>query len=68
MMSSQVSINGEPFHLPNSQTLQALLEQFGAKQPYVVALNMAFVPQSGYATQILKNGDRIDVLQPIQGG
>lgn len=67
-MPAQVFINGEPFNLLDAQNLQELLDQFGAKQPYVVALNMELVPHSGYANQSVKAGDRIDVLQPIQGG
>ncbi len=67
-MSSQVFINGDPFPCTDSQNLQELLDQFGARQPYVVAVNMQLVPHTSYTEQAVKAGDCIDVLQPIQGG
>lgn len=35
---------------------------------YAVALNRQFVPQNTYAQIQLKEGDRIDVVSPMQGG
>ena len=67
-MTSQVLINDQAIFLQAGQTLQTLLDQFGAQPPYVVALNQTFVPRSHYAQQTLQNGDRIEVLKPIQGG
>ena len=67
-MSEQVLINDQPIALQNGQTLQNLLEVYGAQEPYVVAINEVFVPRSHHANQQLQAGDRIEVLQPIQGG
>jgi len=67
-MTTQVLINDQPVTLLTNQTLQTLLDQFGAQEPYVVAVNQTFVPRSCYAQQSLQSGDRIEVLQPIQGG
>jgi sulfur carrier protein len=35
---------------------------------FAVALNGDFVGKTDYGTTLLKNGDSLDVLQPIQGG
>lgn len=67
-MSTQVLINDQPTSLEDGQTLSCLLENYGAKEPYVVAINEVFVPRSAYAHQQIQAGDRIEVLQPIQGG
>ncbi|MEZ5523742.1 MAG: sulfur carrier protein ThiS [Pseudomonadales bacterium] len=67
-MSEKILINGQPIPLQNDQSLLSLLEQFGAREPYVVALNETFIPRSSYLEQQVQAGDRIEVLQPIQGG
>lgn len=67
-MSDQVLINGHPMTLQDGQSLENLLHSFGAKEPYVVAVNEIFVPRSAYAQQQLQAGDHVEVLQPIQGG
>lgn len=67
-MTNQVLINEQAVTLQDGQSLQGLLHTYGAKEPYVVAVNNTFVPRSAYAAQYLQAGDRIEVLQPIQGG
>ncbi|MEH6357752.1 MAG: sulfur carrier protein ThiS [Pseudomonadales bacterium] len=67
-MSLEVLINNQSVILQAGQTLQSLLDDFGAQEPYVVAINQTFVPRSCYHQQSLQAGDRIEVLQPIQGG
>lgn len=67
-MSDQVLINDQPVTLQDGQTLQSVLESYGAQEPYVVAINQTFIPRSSHAVQALQPGDRIEILQPIQGG
>jgi len=67
-MTTQVIINDQPFELGSAQNLLDLLERFGATEPFVVAINQEFVPRSCYAKQKLSADDRIEILQPIQGG
>ena len=67
-MSLDVLINDQTVTLQAGQTLQSLLDDFGVQEPYVVAINQTFVPRSCYEQQSLQVGDRIEVLQPIQGG
>lgn len=35
---------------------------------FAIAINTLFVPRSSYTETILKNGDRIDLVVPMQGG
>lgn len=67
-MMTHVLINDQPVTLQANQSLQMLLDEFGAQEPYVVAVNQTFVPRSCYEQQSLQAGDRIEILQPIQGG
>lgn len=63
-----VYINGEPQEFAKDITLQQALEQYGAREPFVAALNANCVWKSDYAVIELSDGDRIDVVQPTQGG
>ena len=51
-------------------TLQkVILEELQHKiGDYAVAVNETFVPRSHYAALELQNGDRIELLVPMQGG
>jgi sulfur carrier protein len=35
---------------------------------YAVSLNQAFIPRSYYATTLLREGDVVDLITPMQGG
>lgn len=35
---------------------------------FAIAINTMFVPRSNYTETILVNGDRIDLVVPMQGG
>lgn len=64
----KISINGESHQFEPDTDLLEVLSQYGASEPFVVAVNTEFVPKPGYPQVILNDGDQIDVVQPIQGG
>lgn len=64
----QVIINQKPFELPDGVTLAQALDCFGARPPFAVAVNLGFVHRQEYAHTSLKDGDRIEVVQPVAGG
>lgn len=35
---------------------------------FAIAINTTFVPRSNYTETLLANGDRIDLVVPMQGG
>ena len=65
----QIMINGKIEELPKEQNLTDFLSNY---KPYsrwsAVAVNGHFVPKSCYASTILKADDRVEILQPAQGG
>lgn len=64
----QVLINGNHASAPRNGELLALLQQFGAREPFAVAINGNFVPKSRYPAVRVAPGDQIDIVQPIEGG
>ncbi|MDX1796794.1 MAG: sulfur carrier protein ThiS [Hydrogenovibrio sp.] len=64
-----VSINGEVRQFPASISIAQLLEALAYRQTrFAVALNETFVPRSQYDHQTVADGDRIDIVAPMQGG
>ena len=60
-------VNGEP--QSSAPDLAALLERMGlAGAAVATALNGRFVPAAARAATALADGDRIEVLAPMQGG
>ena len=64
----KISINGESHEFVADTSLPELLTQYGAREPYVVAVNAELVHRPHYEQAVLNEGDQVDVIQPIQGG
>lgn len=65
----KVSINGEIKEIKEGITLKELLEELGYdKGGFAVAINVTFVPVDNYEQTMLHEGDKIDILAPVQGG
>ena len=67
------SINGQTYTLTSTSDTSvttALTLHFNKPQQstFAVALNGDFIGKADYGHTMVKNGDRLDVLQPIQGG
>ncbi|HUH36683.1 MAG TPA: sulfur carrier protein ThiS [Spongiibacteraceae bacterium] len=64
-----VQLNGEARELGAALSLSQALEQWGYRCDKVaVAINTEFVPRSRYHEIVIKNGDALDVVAPVQGG
>jgi sulfur carrier protein len=65
----KVSLNGQTLDTAAS-SLQALLVERGydVRAAFACALNAVFVPRPQWSQQLLRDGDRIDVVAPITGG
>ena len=64
----QIQLNGEPV-VTEAETLEAFLIHHGyGTRTVATALNGDFVPQGLRAGQPLKDGDRIEIVAPMQGG
>jgi len=66
----QVSINGEPKQLKPDITITQMLQTLGYQNEWLgVAINTTFISKTAAHEQtIIKEGDQIDILSPIQGG
>jgi sulfur carrier protein len=67
-MTLPITINQQPFEVPEGATLMQALETFGAKPPFAVAVNLQFIHRHLYEQTPLQPGDRIEVVQPVAGG
>lgn len=67
----KVNINGEVLEIEGDDTslkLLDVLQSYGAKPPYAVAINGEFVAQSQYEQTNVETTDLLDVVSPIFGG
>lgn len=63
-----ISINNESYDLPASTSLADAIAIRSPKQPFAVAVNLEFIPNSQYQSTQLKMDDRIEIISPITGG
>ena len=64
----QITVNADPRTI-TGPTLEAALLELGFDSPAIAtALNGQFVPKPLRAETRLKDGDRLEVLAPMQGG
>ena len=64
-----VNLNGETKELASGTSLNEALDQWQLlSTPFAVAINETFVPKTQYDSVSLNEGDRLDIVSPIQGG
>lgn len=63
-----VLINAVPTELPDGACVADAIALLAPAPPFAVAVNLAFVPQSAYASRPLKPGDQIEIIAPVTGG
>ena len=63
-------LNGEPRELPDGATLDAAVEASGAPsvRGIAVAVDGEVVPRGEWSDFDLREGQRVEVLQAVQGG
>jgi len=65
----RVIVNGEPRELSDSVSVADLVEQLGLSQRRIaVEINLDIIARERYATQRLRDGDTIEIVQFIGGG
>lgn len=64
-----ITLNGEPHDLPGPLSLTALLAHLDL-DPRRVAIehNLAIVKRAGYDTAIVREGDRVEIVNFVGGG
>ncbi|UFH59771.1 sulfur carrier protein ThiS [Sulfurovum mangrovi] len=64
-----ISVNGEKKVFEQEQmSVRVLLDVLHYKEGFAVALNTMFVLNTTYETTMIKDGDALDILAPVQGG
>ncbi|MCD1627879.1 MAG: sulfur carrier protein ThiS [Paracoccaceae bacterium] len=64
----RIEVNGEPQDVTGTTVAAALIELGWGEAKVATALNGDFLPAVARAAQALKDGDRLEVLAPMQGG
>jgi sulfur carrier protein len=64
-----IQLNGEPFELPDGETVAALLTRLDlVGRRVAVELNLDIVPRSQHESTALREGDQVEVVHAIGGG
>jgi sulfur carrier protein len=65
---TRIEVNGEAREINGVTLAEALAELGWGAAKVATALNGEFVPAAARAGQTLRDGDRLEVLAPMQGG
>ena len=67
--SVNFELNGERREVETQLTVHSLLHQFDLLERRVaVAINTEVVPKSRFDTAVIREGDRVEVIQAVGGG
>ena len=65
----KVTVNGEPVETENEMTIKRLLESVDVPPNYLaVEVNQEVVPREEHETQLVNDGDEIEVVTLVGGG
>ncbi len=65
----ELLVNGEPRHVEEPATVEALVEVLACgRRGVAVAVNSTVVARSAWADTALAPGDTVEVLRAVQGG
>ncbi len=64
-----ITVNGELRQLDSPATVASLLEQLGwSRRPVAVEVNQQVVPADQHSSQMLREGDRVEIVTLVGGG
>ncbi len=65
----KVILNGQEQELPTPQNISIFLSENGfADKVVAVAINGTFVPKSAHQETLVNDGDKVEIVAPMQGG
>jgi sulfur carrier protein len=64
-----ITINGQPAEVPDGLSVDGLLTHLGIKREFTaVAVNREVTRRATYASTVLRDGDRVEIVRPMGGG
>ena len=63
-----VFLNQQATELAAQASVQDALAVLAPTPPFAVAVNTVFIPRTRYASHVLQDGDRVEVIAPVTGG
>ena len=64
----EVILNGEPFSMDQSCSVDQLVESLQLEGKFAIELNQSIVPRSEFIHIKIQQGDKIEIVQAIGGG
>lgn len=64
----QVIVNDDTLDIEQGMTLAQFIEWSKQTGNFAIAVNMEFIPRSLYAETVLQENDKLEIVQPMQGG
>ena len=65
----KITVNGGAMEVAEGITVDALLSKLEVRRDYVaVAVNREVVPKQSHEQTRLQEGDRVEIVHPMQGG
>ncbi len=65
----KIQLNGEDKSLNSDSNLYEAIEEWQLLgQNFAIAINEQFIPKSAYNSTRLSEGDRVELVVPMQGG
>ena len=66
---TEIELNGEPYRLPQGETLDDLVRALGIEgQAVALAVNREVVRRQEWSGRLLAQRDRVDIVRAIGGG
>ena len=65
----KIIVNGEEITLPENSNIQDLIAQLGfTNKRIAIEINETIIPKSKHQSHLLKNHDRVEVINAVGGG
>jgi len=65
----KITVNGRAMEVPGGITVEELLSQLEVRREYTaVALNREVIPRHSHPKTVLREGDWVEIVHPMQGG
>lgn len=69
LLGMTITVNGKSLEVEEGTTIQALLDHLNVRGQFVaVALNLEVARKTNYATTVIHEGDRVEIVHPVSGG